>query len=722
MNTFSVKRPTVVAQINDGQVVGYSFVDRGIVAVVADTGALQEVYLRMGLAAKDAAETAMDTTIEARDATLLAAGSANEDMLAAEGFAGAAADSADATNQDRIATEGFLGETVQAKDAAQLAQQGAETAEGKSITAQGLTETARDATIDARDQTYTARDEAVTLKNQTSDLRDSAEAQASAAAGSASASGTSAGEAQESENLAKKWADETPGVEVTPGRYSARHHADNAATSETNVTDMEVHVASLEQSVESYHTQSSLLQQEVENSATQVAEDRSIVSNDKLATRNYRDTAEQHKLDAESAAQAASGALSPVDDWDASTDVNPPSPTDGAVPWYRISVAGTIPQLMVTRNPTGKVEKGDNIYWSYPKNRFVHIDNTERFTSINGYNAGSIVLNFDDVGAAPSNHSHGYSDLPISSNQVANWNNAHSWGDHNYAGYSDTSTTQEIGGTKTFTDPIVSSSTGNNLQSANTAFEVDVTPPTGGKADIRLFRNTVADNHSITAHNGDADSWFNMTRIFGFTYGDPTEGFKGAGTINAEGLFVNGNPAIASLVPIESRHDWGIIESRQRVFDEVGVLSDISAPAGSLVKFKFPLSSVGSDGGFNTVIGATIRLWELGGGRGRQMITADGHAHQYNTVWESTFASHDRGHVLVNTVQFAIDADGYFCILLGKDTENWSTAFITIEKLFLGWNGVNKSPWNHPTAGIETSVISSSEASTYTIDATQTIT
>lgn len=128
----------------------------------------------------------------------------------------------------------------------------------------------------------------------------------------------------------------------------------------------------------------------VANDKQDVATDRTAVQGLRNETQTFRNQAEQHKLDAQEAAVSASGALRPVGGWDASQGTNPPTPTDGTNPWYRITVSGTIPAI-------GPVTNGDNIYWSEALQDWFHIDNTEKFTSINGYTSGAVVLSTDDV-------------------------------------------------------------------------------------------------------------------------------------------------------------------------------------------------------------------------------------------------------------------------------------------------------------------------------------
>lgn len=109
----------------------------------------------------------------------------------------------------------------------------------------------------------------------------------------------------------------------------------------------------------------------------------------------FRDESEGYKNDAQAAAAAASGGLKPIGNWDASANTNPPAPTEGVAPWYRISVAGTVPAV-------GEVAVGDNIYWGVDAQTWFKIDNTEKFTSINGFTSGAVNLTATHVGAIPA--------------------------------------------------------------------------------------------------------------------------------------------------------------------------------------------------------------------------------------------------------------------------------------------------------------------------------
>lgn len=81
--------------------------------------------------------------------------------------------------------------------------------------------------------------------------------------------------------------------------------------------------------------------------------------------------------------------------WNASTGA-PPTPTVGTgVPFYRITVGGTINSVSYL--------PGDYIHWDIVGLQWFKVDGTDSVTSVNGL-YGDVVLNAANVGAAPSTH------------------------------------------------------------------------------------------------------------------------------------------------------------------------------------------------------------------------------------------------------------------------------------------------------------------------------
>lgn len=254
-------------------------------------------------------------------------------------------------------------------------------------------------------------------------------------------------------------------TQVYNHNLTVQANADQVASDRTDVLNAKTAVDSAAAQVQTHLTQSTTLAAEVSNDATQVAADRvavtnytldvsnntTLVSNLALQVQNDRVSAQTAALEAsesafdvqidraevetlaaqvtldasqsqsnataaatseanaltyanlseaakdaaESAAAAASGGLKPLGNWDASGGTAPPAPTDSTVPWYRISVAGTVSGI-------GAVEVGDNIYWDVSSTGWFKIDNTEKFTSINGFTSGVVTLNAGHVGAIPA--------------------------------------------------------------------------------------------------------------------------------------------------------------------------------------------------------------------------------------------------------------------------------------------------------------------------------
>lgn len=113
------------------------------------------------------------------------------------------------------------------------------------------------------------------------------------------------------------------------------------------------------------------------------------VEADRLLALQYRNEAEVFRDEAELAVASVTSGYFPAGGWDASGGSAPPTPSTGA-PMYKITVAGTIAGIPYAVN--------DNIVWDGTSAWF-KIDNTESFTSINGYTSGAINLTASDVGA-----------------------------------------------------------------------------------------------------------------------------------------------------------------------------------------------------------------------------------------------------------------------------------------------------------------------------------
>ena len=105
------------------------------------------------------------------------------------------------------------------------------------------------------------------------------------------------------------------------------------------------------------------------------AADRVKTGRDKMATAQSASDALAAQLVAESAAGALTGSMAMFGDYDASTNLPPPTPIKGAV-FYKITVSGTIDGI--------EYGVGDSIVYNHVGAQWFKLDNTESVTSVNG--------------------------------------------------------------------------------------------------------------------------------------------------------------------------------------------------------------------------------------------------------------------------------------------------------------------------------------------------
>ena len=105
------------------------------------------------------------------------------------------------------------------KDDAEFARDQAESAQSSAETAQTGAEDAEATTLGHRDDAQTFRDESNTARDDAIDAKNDADLHRQAASDSAA-------DASDSEAKAMLWAEEDVNVEVEPGKYSAKHHAE----------------------------------------------------------------------------------------------------------------------------------------------------------------------------------------------------------------------------------------------------------------------------------------------------------------------------------------------------------------------------------------------------------------------------------------------------------------------------------------------------------------
>lgn len=297
---------------------------------------------------------------------------------------------------DNIPAMGDLNELIELAEGyiegAEQAQQASEQARDISVAAKEDSEQARDDALLYRQGAEQAEANAELHAQDANQAKEAAEDSQQAAATheqGASAARIAAEQAQQASEDARD-------ISITKADESAQS-ADSAEQSKQSVQAMETNVTNLHGEVETNTLTVSDLAVQVSNDRSQVASDKQEVRDDrdevrglKTETQIYRNQSEQFKNDAEAAAASAAGGLLPVGGWDASTGNLPPAPSDNTQPWYRITEGGTLPGI-------GEVGVGDNIYWSSTFEDWFHIDNTERFTSINGYTGGTVELDTGDI-------------------------------------------------------------------------------------------------------------------------------------------------------------------------------------------------------------------------------------------------------------------------------------------------------------------------------------
>ena len=141
----------------------------------------------------------------------------------------------------------------------------------------------------------------------------------------------------------------------------------------------------------------------------------------KESEENAKESEENAAASAQEAADSATAAASslrPRGDWDASTG-NFPTPTltpDERADFYQISVGGTMSDSNPAQ-PDVEAAVGDQLYWHLDKDIWYKIDNTDRVSSVNGYE-GAVVLDKADIGLGNADNT---SDVnkPVSTAQQA---------------------------------------------------------------------------------------------------------------------------------------------------------------------------------------------------------------------------------------------------------------------------------------------------------------
>lgn len=227
-----------------------------------------------------------------------------------------------------------------------------------------------------------------------------AAASATASANSATTSGTSATNAANSATLASNWASAPQNTQVTAGKYSALHHATNAASSATAASTSASNASTSASgastsaaaaltsannaaaSATAASTSASNANQSVIDS--QAARDEAITAkNDTLTIKGQAETAkvdaEAAATRAENAATAAAGGMVDGGSADLSGGVYPAPLQAGGqsvTTLWKVTVGGTV--------GSDTYGVGDTLVYSKTLDSYYKIDNTEAVTSVNG--------------------------------------------------------------------------------------------------------------------------------------------------------------------------------------------------------------------------------------------------------------------------------------------------------------------------------------------------
>lgn len=312
----------------------------------------------------------------------------------------------------------------------------------RAVEAMQRSEAAAEATAEDRQQT--GRDVVATEQARATATKQAAAASASATtAGSKAASASaSADAAAESEDNAKKWAENPVGAEVAPGQYSAIHHATNAGMAASASADSEEAAAASAKTAASKAGEvevntSAVLQAEAavqemqgvviakadqaqaaasvaSSKADQAAQEQAAASTSALRASEAKMMAEawaqnpegsdvngrpgefsalHWALKAQRWAQAITAQLVWAGPWNAAAGA-PAVPDDGqGVPFYRISHPGVIAGVSYVA--------GDYLHWDPATRSWFRIDGSDAVISVNGM-TGAVVLGAADVGARPA--------------------------------------------------------------------------------------------------------------------------------------------------------------------------------------------------------------------------------------------------------------------------------------------------------------------------------
>ena len=212
------------------------------------------------------------------------------------------------------------------------------------------------------------------------------------AASSASAANTSKNAAATSETNAATSATSasTSKTNAASSASAANTSKNAAATSETNAASSASAASTSKNAAATSETNAANSASAASTSKNAAATSETNAASSASAAATSESNAEQYSLTAQNAAQSMTGGMYFAGEFDASSGLTPPTPSSGSA-YYKIITRGTINSQVY--------EVGDNIIYNNISASWFWQDNSERFTSINGFTSGAVILSYSHVGA-----------------------------------------------------------------------------------------------------------------------------------------------------------------------------------------------------------------------------------------------------------------------------------------------------------------------------------
>lgn len=434
--------------------------------------------------------------------------------------------------------------TLAAASDATAAKEAAQSSESAAIAAETGAVTAKNTAITKATEASSSATEALESENAAKVSETNAGQSELSANASKIAANTSALSSAASESAAASSASS-----ALTSKNSATTSASNASASETAARISESNAASSEATASTAASTAVTKANAASTSATLAAA-----------------SAEDAHVEAERAktyAEAASSALVPKGDWDASNGVFPtPTASPERADFYQISVAGTMSNSDATQEDIS-VEVSDQLYWNVDKDVWYKIDNTDLVRTVDGKQGDVVIDKYTKsetnallAGKANSSHTHDITDVTGLPEALA-------------GKVDDSQVLTDVPANAVFTD-------------TNTWRNVDNTP-VNGQTEESISSNWAYDHStSSTAHPRDSRNLAIGANAVSATKLATARTIDIAGDITATAVAFDGtkNITISATVNNDSHtHEWGNIGGKPDTFTpspHTHVESDIS--------------------------------------------------------------------------------------------------------------------------------------------------